>query len=163
MPNLEPKAVHRELEQNIFWPVYWIYGPEKYKQREVLKRIRNSVSVGWNEEVFDGASVDGRTVLDSLRTLTFGGGVRFVVVTEAHTIKNFEVLSGAFGPPRKREELEYVCVCLAKDLDGRKKFSKLLLENAAVIPCDDVSESQREAWILYLAQKRRLSLKSHLI
>lgn len=43
---------------------------------------------------------------------------------------------------------------MSKDLDKRKKSSKILLEKAAVVTCDEVLETDREAWIQYLAKQR---------
>ena len=37
MPKLEPKTVQRELDQGQLWPVYWLYGGEAMKARELLK------------------------------------------------------------------------------------------------------------------------------
>ena len=56
-----------------------------------------------------------------------------------------------------------VCVFVSKDLDGRKKFSKMLLEHAAVVPCDDVPETEREAWVQYLAKRRGMPLEPALL
>jgi DNA polymerase III delta subunit len=52
---------------------------------------------------------------------------------------------------------------LSKDLDGRKKFSKLLQDKAAVVPCEEVAEADREAWIQYLAQKRGQTLPGEVV
>ena len=37
MPKLEAKQVQKELDEGWLWPVYWIYGPEGMKARELLK------------------------------------------------------------------------------------------------------------------------------
>jgi DNA polymerase III delta subunit len=169
MPKLELKAVQRELEQGLIWPFYWIYGPEKLKSRELLKRIRTAVSgreahsLSLNEEVFDGSDTDASTVLDSARSLCLGGGIRLVIVREAHALKSPEVLAELFGPAQKQSELTAVCVCISKDLDGRKKFSKVLQEKVAVVPCEEVNESQRDSWIQYLAKQRGLNLNTSLV
>ncbi len=173
MPKLELKAVQRELEQGVIWPVYWLYGPEKLKSRELLKRIRfavlgqeGSTTAGqwnFNEEVFEGNEIDATSVLDSVRSPSLIGGVRLILVREAHAMKNPEVLSELFGAPTKLSELMSVCVCISKDLDGRKKFSKALVEGAAVVSCEEVIEVQREPWIQYLAQRRGVELNSTLV
>jgi len=168
MPKLELKAVQRELEQGLIWPFYWVYGPEKLKSRELLKRIQGAVAgstTAWmtGEEILEGNETDTATVLDSARSPSLGGGVRLIIVRDAHALKNPEALSELFGPPQKQSELMSVCVCISKDLDGRKKFSKTLLEKAAVVPCEEVTESQRESWIQYLAKRRGLELNSSLV
>jgi DNA polymerase III delta subunit len=176
MPKIEPKAIHRELEQGLIWPVYWLYGSEKLKSRELLVRIRQAslgvegaekglrpedarISLGGlNEEVFDGDQTDCVSIVDSAQSLTLGGGIRFITVRDAHLLKNQEELASLLGGPAKRSELASVCVFLSKDLDGRKKFTKVLLDKAAVVPCEEVPEAQRESWVLYLAKRRGLTL-----
>lgn len=176
MPKLEPKVVQKELEQGQLWPVYWLYGSERMKARELLKRIRKAVlgeqatkdeagsglGLGQTlgEESFDAADAQAASVLDAAQSPALGGGVRFIVVRDAHALKDAEILSPLLGPRVKSgsPELMSVCVFLSKDLDGRKKFSKTLIERAAVVPCEEVPESEREAWVQYLSKRRGVSL-----
>lgn len=176
MPQLEPKLIQKELEQNLFWPVYWIHGQEKMKSRELLKRIKKSAlpesdsqaasglfSFGSGEETFDGAEVSASEVIDAARSLTLGGGLRFIVVRDAQDMKEPELLSELLGPKAPLSELSSICVFLSKDLDMRKKSSKLLIEKAAVVPCEEVAESDREAWVEYLAKQRKMTLDASLV
>ncbi|MEO5970879.1 MAG: DNA polymerase III subunit delta, partial [Bdellovibrionia bacterium] len=173
MPKIELKAVQRELEKGQVWPVYWIYGHEKFKSRELLKRIRKAVSDSsegtphlsqWGEEHFvASSSLDAESIVDAACSLTLGGGTKLVIVQDAHLLKKPEPLAALFGPSKKKEELPSVCILLSKDLDGRKKFSKLLQEKAAVISCEEVTEDQRESWVQDLAKRRKVELTSHLL
>lgn len=167
MPKLEPKMIQREVEQGLLWPIYWIYGPEKMKARELFKRIRSATLgseeggsglFGLSEEHLEGPEAGSRAILEAAQCPAFGGGPRLIVVRDAHQIKEPEVLEALKGPRGKREELVSVCVFLSKDLDSRKKFSKWLIENAAVVPCEAVPEEERAGWIQYLAKRRELSL-----
>lgn len=180
MPKLEPKVIQKELEKGVLWPVYWIHGPERMKVRELFKRIRTAVlgegvqsgalGLSLAEENLDGASVSGVEVLDSAQTLALGGGLRFVVVRDAHLLDEPESLAPLLGPPGKKDTLTSVCVFIAKDLDGRKKFSKQLVEQAAVVECEQVPDADRDAWVDYLLKSRavvisdseRVRLKSQL-
>lgn len=171
MPKFEPKAIQKELDSGQIWPFYWIYGPEKLKSREIVKRIRQAVlgSQGsqslwsWGEENKEGSEVDAASLVDSALSPSLGGGIRLIIVRDAHAIKNPEDLAELFGNPDRKENLSSVCVCLSKDLDARKKFSKLLLEKAAVVPCDEVPEAQRQSWIQFLAKRRNIELSSSLV
>jgi DNA polymerase III delta subunit len=173
MPKLEPKIIQKELEQGWLWPVYWLYGTERMKSRELLKRIRKAVLgseaeaasglAGFGEESLDANEVGAATVLDAAQSLSLGGGCRFIVIREAHALKEAEILSVLCGPKAKKEDLTSVCVFLSKDLDGRKKFSKILTDKAAVVPCEEVPETEREAWIAYLAKRRGIELPPELV
>lgn len=168
MPKIELKAVQRELEQGILWPFYWIYGPERLKSKELSKRIRQAVfgkensGTSWNEEIFDGNESDAAEILDAALSPSFGGGVRLIWVRDAHLLKNLDQFTELLGPAKKLSELTSVCVCTAKDLDARKKFSKVLTEKAAVVACEEVPENQRESWVQYLAKRRGLQLNQDL-
>lgn len=167
MPKLEAKQVRQELEAGWLWPVYWLYGHERMKSRELLARIRRlvlgqeSAATGlgsFAEETLDGSDVTAAQVVDAAQSLSLGGGSRLVVVKDAHAIKDSEELGALLGPRAKKDAIQSVCVFLSKDLDGRKKFSKTLTEKAAVVPCEDVLEEERDGWIGFLAKRRDLVL-----
>jgi DNA polymerase III subunit delta len=168
MPKLEPKTIQKELDQGELWPVYWIYGHEAMKARELLKRIRKAVTGqeeaggSFAEEVFEGGESAAPAIVDSALTCPLGGGTKFVVVKDAHALKDADELAPLLGPRGKKASMPSVCVFLSKDLDGRKKFSKVLTEKAAVVPCEEVAESDREAWISYLAKRRGLAVSPEL-
>lgn len=173
MPKLEPKIIQRDLDLNKLWPVYWLYGSERMKSRELLKRIRKTAIpesesggagglFGMAEETLDGAEIDGSSVVEAAQSPSLGGGLRLIVVRDAHAMKNPEQIAELFGEPKAKENLASVCVFLSKDFDQRKKISKLLLEKAAVVPCEDVPENEREAWIQYLAKRRGVDLEAEL-
>lgn len=172
MPKLEPKQIQKELEAGDVWPVYWIFGAERMKARELLKRIRSTVlnerdgsgvfSLG--EEVLDAADVSLAAVVESALSPALGGGTRLLVVRDAHLFKMTDsdlVLLKQIALPKAKAtggQLTSVCVFLAKDFDGRKKSSKLLEDVAAVVSCAEVFESEREAWVQYLARRRGMEV-----
>ncbi|MGK5083070.1 DNA polymerase III subunit delta [Bdellovibrionota bacterium FG-1] len=163
MPKMDPKQVQKELDSGLLWPVYWLYGSERMKSREVLSRIRKvalgeTIQVFCAETLLEGAEVDVPTILDAALSPSLGGGVRLIVVRDAHLVKESEDLVPLLGVKAKAEQLMSVVVFLSKDLDGRKKFSKTLVEKAAVVSCEEVGEAEREAWIQYLAKKKGLQL-----
>src|SRR6185437_4992872 len=129
MAAFEPKQVQKELEGGRLWPVYWLYGSERMKSSELLKRIRKAVigesGARFGDEILEGSEIRGSDIVDSARSLTLGGGLRFIIVRDAHAVKDADALSELFAPPGKRDEVPYVCVFLSKELDRRKKLSKL--------------------------------------
>jgi DNA polymerase III subunit delta len=169
MPKLEAKLVQKELEQDQIWPVYWIYGSERMKSRELVKRIRKAIfgddapptSVfGMAEESIDGVGTDAISVVEAAQSPALGGGTRLIIVRDAHALKNPEQIADLFGPKKSKNDLTSVCVFLSKDFDARKKVSKLLADKAAVIACEEIPETEREAWIQYLAKRKGISLGS---
>jgi DNA polymerase III delta subunit len=174
MPKLEPKLIQRDLDQNKLWPVYWLYGSERMKSRELLKRIRKAALpegaegggfFGMAEELLDGSEADAGKVVEAAMSPSLGGGLRLIIVRDAHAMKNPEQIAELMGEakPVPKEDLASVCVFLSKDFDQRKKISKILLEKAAVVPCDEVPENERESWIQYLTKRRGIQLAAELV
>jgi DNA polymerase III delta subunit len=172
MPKLEPKVIQKEIEAGKFRPVYWFFGAEPMKSRELLKRLRQAMFPGgdasgfdasFRETVLDAAECEVADVLDAARSLSLGGGGKLVLVKQAHLLKGPEPLlellpesgKAGYADPRSGDS---VAVFLSKDLDQRKKFSKALLERAACVPCEEIADEDREAWVNYLAKRRNLAL-----
>lgn len=151
MPELSPKQIQAELDRGKVRPFYWIYGPERLKIRELRKRIHTAKALP-PETPYDGATADVHAILDEAKSLGLFSSQKFIVVENAHELDTPEALAPLF------EESDTTCVFISKNLDGRLKFTKTLLENAAVVPCEEVAENEREAWIHYLAKRQNLSL-----
>ena len=74
MPKLTAKHIHTELEKNYLWPVYWIYGPEQLKIRELKQRIKNAhlknidpKNLVLSVENFDAEECSADTILEAGR------------------------------------------------------------------------------------------------
>jgi DNA polymerase III delta subunit len=166
MPKLEPKQIQKELEAGKIRPVYWLFGGEAMKSRELLKRIKVKTLGeeeglgGFRESVLDAQECEVGEVLDTAQSLALGGGGKFVIVKQAHLLKNpdslLDLCVSEFVDPNDGAS---VTVFLSKDLDQRKKFSKGLVEKAACVPCEEIPEQDREAWVQYLAKRKSLDLK----
>src|SRR5690242_15379163 len=122
MPKFEPKLIQKELDQNKVWPVYWIYGGEQMKIRELVKRIKTTALaetgpslLGGAGENLEASEVSAEEVVDSMQSMSLGGGLRFVVLKDAHQLKNPEILQDLMGKPAKPSELSGVLVCISKD------------------------------------------------
>ena len=169
MPKLEPKFIQKELDQGKVRPFYWIYGPERMKSRELLKRIQKAVHQGepsndFNCEKLDAGEVSVEAVLDSIQSFSMMGGTKLIILRNADELKNLEPLveylkSLESTDPVPAAELPCVAVFVAKGFDGRKKTSKGIQEHGAVVACEEVADQDREPWIEYLAKRRGVTLK----
>ena len=168
MPKIEPKFIQKELDQGKVRPVYWIFGPERMKSRELMKRIQKAVLQDqtpndFNFEKWDGSEVSVETIVDSAQSFSMMGGTKLMVVRNADEIKNLEPVVAWLKElestePSTVDAFNSVCVFIGKSFDGRKKTSKVIQDLAAAIPCDEVSEQDREPWVDYLSKRKGLAL-----
>jgi DNA polymerase III delta subunit len=158
MPKIEAKAIQKELDAGKLRPIYYIYGPERMKSRELLKRIQRAVhgdepANDFNYEKWDGSDMGAETLLDSVQSFSMMGGTKLVVVRNADEMDRMDALI-----PYLKEAPDTVdssvLVMLAKGFDARKKTSKAIDSSAAVVHCEAVSDQDREPWIDYLAKRR---------
>ncbi len=178
MPKFDPKTVQLDLEKKIIWPVYWLYGPENLKAKELIRRItvtlsqlnfsqpESSEAVQWQIEKIDASIATESEIVDNARTMSLLGDRKLLMISNAHELSDSEVLEILFDPPVQVKgagaaggaiDLPVVCIFQAKDLDARKKLSKLVLEKTAAIECAEVPEADRLSWVKYLAN--RLAIK----
>jgi DNA polymerase-3 subunit delta len=168
MPKLEPKAIQKELEAGKIRPVYFLYGSERMKSRELLKRIQKVVLNGeapndFNIEKWDASEVGAETIIDAAQSLSLMGGTKLVIARAIDEVKNLDPIvdylkSLESGAPATIDDLQCVLVLLSKNFDARKKTSKVISEVAAVVACEEVEENDREPWIDYLSKRRGISL-----
>ena len=175
MPKLEPKQIQAELDSGKFRSFYFLYGAEAMKMRELTRRIANAyrgVAVGeggsnagnllsdqFGELSFDGASTTAASVLDELNSLSLGVSEKVILLRNAHTLKDLEALVNEapnveFTAKNKESA---ILIAWAKDLDQRKRSTKILTERAATVACEAIPERDRPAWIRYLMKRRGLS------
>lgn len=168
MPKFTVKEIQTQIEAQKIWPVYWIVGPETMLANDVLKRLKKAVfgkgndDESFNVEKFDGAQARGAEIVDAALSLSFMGGPKLIIISNADQIKEAEAIEEILGDAQVASNVETLVIALASDLDARKKFSKRLVKSAAVVMASAVKEYERAAWIDSLCKKRKLNL-SHSI
>lgn len=171
MPKLDAKSILKQIESGTFFPLYWIYGPETYKVRELTERLKKAVgadasltsSLFGSPSSFNGNETHAGAILDEAQSLSLGGGVRFLIVRDADLLKNAEDLRALSGESKPLADLNSVVICISSSLDQRKKFTKELITHAAVIECESVREDERETWISYLSKQMGVNLSNESI
>lgn len=166
MPKFDARGLDQELARDRIWPVVWIYGPEPMKARPWLRRFEDFLTekgrlLPLNRERFEavqpqsGEPATAAQILDAAQTVAFGGGVRWIEVWDAHKLKDPQLLAPLLREPMSLEnpELTSICVFRAKELDQRTKWAKVLMDKAALFPCDPVLEHERKAWIGLLMKR----------
>lgn len=158
MPKIEAKVIQKELDSGKLRPIYYLYGPERMKARELFKRIQKAVHGDepvndFNYEKWDGSETAAETILDSVQSFSMMGGTKLVVVRNADEMERLDSMIPYLKECPDTVDSS-VLVMLAKGFDARKKISKAIEGAAAVIHCEEVSDHDREPWIDYLAKRR---------
>jgi len=170
MPKIEAKLIQKELEAGKLRSAYWLFGPERMKARELLKRIQKAVFAGetpndFNFEKFDGGDASVSTIIGAAQGFSMMGGTKLTVVRNAEDLKEQDQLVELFESistptPKSAAELDNVVVFISKNFDARKKATKKIQELVATVPCEEAKEDEREGWIGFLAKRRGIILQS---
>ena len=170
MSRIEAKMIQKELESGKLRPVYWIFGPERMKSRELVRRIQKAVfgdetPNDFNFEKYDGSEAGVSTILDAAQGFSLMGGTKLILIRNAEELKEQDALVDFFESIESHEpvvvsELSNVVVFISKNFDARKKATKKIQELVATIPCEEAKEEEREPWIGYLAKRRGITLKN---
>ncbi len=171
---VELRVIQKELESQRFRPVYYFFGSERLKIREMVKRLESRVfsEIERNEFNFESVSATSKTaseVLDSTETLgLFGGGFKLTIIQnwdEAKSPEGFDAWLERFeqkaegGGPKKLSELDSIIVFVGSKLDSRKKTTKKLFDSEiSVSEAEPVMEADRGRWIESLARSEKVSL-----
>jgi len=171
MPRIEAKQIQKELESGKLRPAYWIFGPERMKARELLRRIQKAAfgddkPNDFNFEKHDGGDSEISTILDAAQGFSLMGGTKVILVRNAEELKQQDLLVDFFESipshdPADAADVSNVVVFISKNFDARKKATKKIQELVATIPCEEVIEQDREPWIGYLAKRRGITLKDN--
>jgi DNA polymerase III delta subunit len=142
------------------------------KAREIVKKIKRATLQGadsndFNFENWDASETGIETILDSAQSGSMMGGTKLIVVRNAEEFRALdplarflELMEPSLAGKRvgKPDDFQTVLVFVSKGLDGRKKAAKVITELSALIPCEEVKEAEREAWIDFLAKRREFKL-----
>jgi DNA polymerase III delta subunit len=134
MSRIEAKLIQKELEAGKLRPVYWIFGPERMKSRELVRRIQKTCfgeekPNDFNFEKHDGSEAEVSTILDAAQGFSLMGGTKLILVRNADEIKQQDMLVEYFESlenhdPAPAAELSNVIVFVSKSFDARKKSTK---------------------------------------
>lgn len=149
MPKLNNLWLKKELNQGKIWPVYYIAGEESFLARKAVEAIEDLCrkTFGYGFKTVDGDKIEIGEVLEEAKMLEFGRPVQLLRVTSAEKIKNLESIATELKPQCAITDAEFVIILISKDLDQRRKSTKVLLDKAGVVVCETPHDSEREAFL----------------
>ncbi len=129
------EEIIRDINNNIFLPVYFLTGEEPYFIDKITALLENSIldegMRGFNQTVVYGRDVSVKEVIDLSRRYPMMGNYQVVIVKEAQYINNIENLEAYITSP-----LETTILVIAnkyKKVDKRKAFYKKMNASKSTI------------------------------
>lgn len=151
--------VLKEIEQGVFHNLYLLHGTETYIIDDAIKKITRGVlsedDMEFNLSQYDLDETPIQEAIDDAETLSFMSDKKVVIV------KNPIFLTGSKDKSKVEHNLDgfetyvkdpnpntvFIIVAPYEKLDKRKKLTKLLTKEAAVIEATAFSERNAEKWI----------------
>ena len=153
---MTPDEALRHIEQEKIASLYFLYGEEKFFHtgiiQALLQKLITPENREFNLETFDAKGSSVHDWLQAIKTLSFLGGTKVVVVKDLHEItltpKESELLLGYTEDP-----IDGTCLILTADkADRKKKIFKSLTKIQRAITCEAPNESALIPWIKKRAQ-----------
>ncbi|WP_121616862.1 DNA polymerase III subunit delta [Virgibacillus halodenitrificans] len=162
--------VLNDIEQGVYHNLYLIHGTETYIIDDAVKKITTGVlteeDMEFNLSQYDLADTPIQKAIDDAETLSFMSDKKVVIV------KNPIFLTGQKDKSKIEHNLEglesyakepnpntvFVLVAPYEKLDKRKKITKLLSKEAAVIEATAFNERNSEQWIRRKTKEMNLSI-----
>ena len=165
----------KQIDKGQTEPFYFLYGPERYYQTEVLKALIQKLITeenrDFNLEEFDFLSVpENQTVssliassMGSLRTISFLGGIKLVILRNLHGAfeknKTLPDQDAQILIDYAKAPLEETCLVVTADkVDGRVKLFKNLKSLKGAVFCEAPKEYVLVPWVVQLAKKQGYSM-----
>ncbi|NQT19388.1 MAG: DNA polymerase III subunit delta [Planctomycetes bacterium] len=146
---MEPEQALKEIESGKIRPTYLLHGDEYFHVLAIVTALKQRVIQGADGGMSlseYGGDVGLAQVLDDLRTMTFFGGTRLVIVNNADSFvaDNKDALGRYAKSPSNTGCLVLVC---SKKPDARWALVKAVQQNGAFVPCITPKPWKLIAWV----------------
>ena len=149
-----------QLKKDAVAPLYAVIGDEDLLRDAGLSLIRQAVLGGdgndFNSDVFYGDEAEGSMIVACASEVAVFAARRLVIVKAADKVpaKHVEALLPYLKAPNDSTTVVFA----AAKLDGRLKFTQLLMQTAVVVDCAPLKDSQLMPWIKQEADRLALRL-----
>jgi DNA polymerase III subunit delta len=167
-----------QIDKGRIEPFYFLHGPERYYQTEVIQAlIRKWITEenrDFNLDTFDFLSIPENqsessligSLMGSLRTISFLGGIRLVIVRNLHEAfarnKTLSDQDAQILIDYAKAPLEETCLVVTADkADGKRKLFKALKKIKGSVSCEAPIEKERFkliSWVVRLAKEQGYSM-----
>ncbi|MEC7640917.1 MAG: DNA polymerase III subunit delta [Nitrospinota bacterium] len=141
----------RSLDKNFPAPFYFLYGPERFYQNEILGALTQKLITPDNRE-FNLETFDAKTSLvadwiDGAQTLSFLGGQKLVIVRNLHEAMPDKTSADTLLEYTKAPFSSSCLVITADKVDRKRKLDKGLTGLKTSVDCNPPKEPALVSWI----------------
>ena len=159
---MTPEEFHQKISQGKTEPFYFIYGMETFYHVEAIQRLTkkwiNEENRDFNLETFDARTSMVSDWLSSVKTLSFLGGTKLVIVRNLHDAIPKEEDVQSLIDYCKNPILDTCMVITADKADRKRKLFKELTKTKGAILCEAPKENVLANWILDRAKIKGYSM-----
>jgi DNA polymerase-3 subunit delta len=169
MSLLEPQQLYSHVEKAVessnFAPLYFFFGEEPYLIGQAVQYLKVCALTGgapdFNFTQFYSSDANVTQVKDEVETLPMMAARRVVLLKEVQDLsdKEWEELESLFTTPVDST----VFILVGGKIDKRKKFFRILSEQAQAVEFKKPFESQVPGWIRHLCKAHELSISDEAI
>ncbi len=149
---MTPEEFHQKISQGKTEPFYFIYGMETFYHIEAIqsltKKLINEENRDFNLETFDARTSMVNDWLSSVKTLSFLGGTKLVIIRNLHDAIPKDEDAQSLIDYCKNPILDACMVITANKADRKRKLFKELIKVKGVVKCDTPKENVLAQWIL---------------
>ncbi len=152
---MEFETILRNLAKKEYRPIYLLHGEEPYFIDKISGYIEKNVLTeeekSFNQTIFYGKDSDPRIIADTAYKYPMMSGKQVVIIKEAQTLKEIEILRNYASKPMPSTIL---VICYKyKTLNQKTKLFKAIKENGEILTANKLYENQIPFWIeKYLKQ-----------
>ena len=171
---MNPNELIQQIPTGPIEHFYFLYGAERFYQVEIIKAIKRQLitddNCDFNLETFDANSSSLNQWIGSVKTLSFLGGTKLVIVRNLHEVfskqKDLEELNLQALIDYAKTPLAEACLVITADkVDRRLKLIKTLTELKSAVCCDapknDAEKKRLWTWVQARAKESGYSISKN--
>jgi len=152
----------KKLRSKDFAPIYFLAGEEAYHIDKVISYAENNIleeaERAFNQSVLYGKESNFKQVVDNARQYPMMASHRLVILKEAQSMRDFEMLEEYIKKPSPQ------CLLFIsykhKKPDGRKAIFKLLKKNSVYLDSAKIKDYKLSEWIFNYVKDRGFTIKN---
>ena len=148
---MTPEELNQKNLQGKIEPFYFLYGPETFYHveaiRSLTKKLINEDNRDFNLETFDARTSNVNDWLGSVKTLSFLGGTKLVIVRNLHDAIPKDNDAQSLIDYSNSPIAEACLVITADKVDRKRKIYKALTKVKGAVTCEAPKENVLVKWV----------------